>query len=106
MSFTPRAPDQQIEGRIIDVLDGVSIIGAYQVVTLNRGMQDGLEPGHVLAVWQSGAEMRDRYAGGKAQLPDEYAGYLMVFRSYDRISYGLIMQAGNEIHILDKVRNP
>lgn len=106
MSFTPRAPDQQIEGRIIDVLDGVSIIGAYQVVTLNRGMQDGVEPGHVLAVWQSGAEMRDRYAGGKAQLPDEYAGYLMVFRSYDRISYGLIMQAGNEIHILDKVRNP
>lgn len=106
MSFTPRAPDEDVEGRIIDVLDGVSIIGAYQVVTLNRGMEDGLEPGHVLAVWQAGETTRDRYAGGTAQLPDEYAGYLMVFRSYERISYGLIMQASNEIHILDKARNP
>jgi hypothetical protein len=40
------------------------------------------------------------------QLPDEYAGYLMVFRSFEEISYGLIMQASNEIRVLDKVRNP
>lgn len=106
LRFIPRAPDQQIDGRIINVLDGVSLVGSYQIVTLNRGAKHGLEPGHVLAVWQAGENVRDRIGGGRAQLPDEYAGFLMVFRSYDEISYGLIMRATNEIRLLDKVLNP
>jgi hypothetical protein len=106
LRFVPRAPEGEVEGRIISVLDGVSRVSSYQIVTLNRGARDGLEPGHVLAVWQAGEEVKDRIGGGKVQLPDEYAGYLMVFRSFDEISYGLIMQASNEIRLLDKVRNP
>jgi hypothetical protein len=109
--FTPRSPDEQIEGKIISVFDGVSIIGAYQIVTLNRGASNGLEPGHVLAVYQAGRVERDRFSdkgfrGEKVQLPEEYAGLLMVFRSYDRISYGLIVRAESEINVLDVVRNP
>jgi len=109
--FTPRSPDQQVEGKIISVFDGVSIIGAYQIVTLNRGQSHGLEPGHVLAVYQAGRQERDRFSGKgfrgeKVQLPEEYAGLMMVFRSYDRISYGLIVRAESEIHVLDVVRNP
>lgn len=106
LRFIPRAPDQQIEGRIIHVLDGVALVGAYQIVTLNRGANHGLEPGHVLAVWQAGDLVRDRVAGGRVQLPDEYAGFLMVFRTFDDISYGLIMQASNEMRVLDWVRTP
>ena len=106
LRFTPRAPDRDVEGRIINVLDGVSLVSAYQIVTLNRGSRHGLEPGHVLAVWQAGELINDRTRGGRVQLPDEFAGHLMVFRSYDELSFGLIMQASNEIRLLDWVRNP
>lgn len=106
LRFTPRAPDTNVEGRIIDILDSVSRAGAYQIVTLNRGAKHGLELGHVLAVWQAGEEVPDRFGGGRVQLPDEYAGYLMIFRTLDELSYGLIMQTSNEIGVLDWVRNP
>ncbi|MGD9387966.1 MAG: LysM domain-containing protein [Gammaproteobacteria bacterium] len=106
LRFVPRAPEQAIEGSIIHVLDGVSLVSSYQIVTLNRGSSHGLAPGHVLAVWQAGQRADDRFGGGKVQLPDEYAGYLMVFKTYEDLSYGLIMQAENEIRVLDKVRNP
>lgn len=106
LRFIPRAPDRTVDGRIISVLDGVSLVSSYQIVTLNRGAKHGLEPGHVLAVWQAGEKVADRFGGGSVQLPDEYAGHLMVFRSFEEISYGLIMQATNEIRVLDKVRNP
>jgi hypothetical protein len=79
---------------------------SFQIVTLNRGAKHGLDSGHVLSVWQAGEEVADRFGGGRVQLPDEYAGYLMIFRTFDDISYGLIMQASNEIRVLDKVRNP
>lgn len=110
MRFTPRAPDKPVEGRIIHIVDGVTQIGQYQVVIINRGARDGLESGHVLSVWQAGAKVPDPVKTGafnrNVQLPDERAGLLMVFKAYDRISYGLVMKAENAIHILDKVRNP
>lgn len=111
LQFYPRAPDNEIDGRIIHVVAGTTIIGQYQVVILNRGARDGLDVGHVLSVWQAGPEVRDRFAkkwkgGEKITLPDERAGTLMVFRTYDRISYGLIMEATSEMHLQDKVRNP
>jgi hypothetical protein len=106
LRFVPRAPEQDVEGRIIHVLDGVARVGSYQIVTLNRGAKHGLESGHVLSVWQAGERVADRFGGGRVQLPDEYAGHLMIFRTFDELSYGLIMQASNEIRVLDRVRNP
>lgn len=110
MHFIPRAPGKPVDGRIIHVVDGVTQIGQYQVVILNRGARDGLESGHVLSVWQAGNRVNDTVKSGvfnrKVQLPDERAGILMVFKTYDRISYGLVMKAESPIHILDKVRNP
>jgi hypothetical protein len=104
--FIPRPPERAVEGRIIHVLDGVGMASAFQIVTLNRGTQHGLEPGHVLAIWQAGQRVGDRFGGGSVQLPDEFAGTLMVFRSFDELSYGLIMQSVNEVRLLDWVRNP
>jgi len=110
MHFVPRAPDKQVDGRIIHVVDGVTQIGQYQVVIINRGTRDGLESGHVLSIWQAGNKVHDRVKSGifnrKVQLPDERAGLLMVFKTYDRISYGLVMSAESAIHVLDKVQNP
>ena len=110
-NFYPRAPGGDIDGSIISVIDGVSLIGQYQIVVINRGTRHGLEPGHVLRVWQTGEVVRDRFAKGsllgqKVQLPDEPAGTMMVFRIFDRMSYGLVMEATSEIKVLDAVRNP
>jgi LysM repeat protein len=110
MNFLPRAPASEIDGRIISVVDGVSLIGQYQVVAINRGARDGLEPGHVLRAFQTGAVVRDtanrRVFGEKVRLPDEPAGTMLVFRTFDRMSYALIMEATRAIAVLDTVRNP
>jgi LysM repeat protein len=110
LQFEPRSPDRPVEGRIVHVVDGVSQIGQYQVIVINRGARHGLEPGHVLSVWQAGARVSDNvdssFLGRKVQLPDERAGTLMVFKTYDRLSYALVMEAVGPIHTLDNVRNP
>lgn len=106
LNFYPRAPSSNIEGRIISVVGGVTQIGQYQVVVLNRGTRDGLSVGDVLTVFQTGETIKDRFGGGKVRLPDEEAGTLMVFKVYDRIGYGLVMEAREAIHIHDIVRNP
>jgi hypothetical protein len=106
LNFFPKAPDILVDGRIISVVDGVSMIGQYQVVVLNRGARDGLAPGDILTVFQAGQVVKDRTEGGNVRLPDEEAGTLMVFKVYDRISYGLVMEAEMPIHVLDAVRNP
>lgn len=112
LNFFPKSPDTEIEGRIMHVVDGVSQIGQYMVVVLNRGARDGLAPGHVLTVFQAGDVVSDRFGGGallrgeKVKLPDEEAGTVMVFKVYDRIAYGLVMEATSAIHVLDAVRNP
>ncbi len=106
LNFYPRAPSSAIDGRIISVVGGVTQIGQYQVVVLNRGTRDGLSVGDVLTVFRTGETVDDRFGGGKVRLPDEEAGTLMVFKVYDRIGYGLIMEARQAIHILDTVRNP
>ncbi len=106
LNFFPKAPDIQVDGRIISVVDGVSMIGQYQVVVMNRGARNGLAPGDVLTVFQRGVAVKDRIEGGNVRLPDEEAGTLMVFKVYDRIGYGLVMEATQPIHVLDAVRNP
>ena len=106
LNFYPRSPSSPIDGRIISVVGGVTQIGQYQVVVLNRGTRDGLSVGDVLTVYQTGETIKDRFAGGKVRLPDEEAGTLMVFKVYDRIGYGLVMEATQAIHIHDIVRNP
>lgn len=116
LDFIPRAPADKLEGRIISVVNGISVVGQYQVVVINRGKRHGLEPGHVLTIEQAGPVVRDRYAGGvrrvysafggKVRLPDEPAGTFMVFKTFDRISYGLIMEAQAAIRVMDRVVNP
>jgi hypothetical protein len=114
-----RAPSAPVAGRIIDVVGGVDLVGQYQVVVINRGKRHGLEPGNVLAVDQAGDVVHDVYRGGrnigsttgtafapKVRLPDERSGTLLVFKVFDRLSYGLIVGASDTIHVADVVRNP
>ena len=106
LNFFPRSPSSNIDGRIIHVVGGVTQIGQYQVVVMNRGSNNGLSVGDVLSVFQAGQVVEDRFRGGEVKLPDEQAGTIMVFKTYDRISYGLVMEATDAIHIHDAIRNP
>lgn len=108
-TFLPRPPATAIEGQIIAVIDGVSRIGQYQTVVVNRGEKDGLETGNVLAVYQSGRSVRDVHAdkrGEDVQLPDQQTGLAMVYRTFDKVSYALIMEASLDMRVHDMVRNP
>jgi hypothetical protein len=108
-AFYPKPPGSEINGSIISVLNGVSQIGQYHVVVLDRGASDGLQVGDVLAIDHKGEVVRDDVTpkrGDTVKLPDEQAGHLMVFRTFDRVSFGLVMDATRAIHVLDKVRNP
>lgn len=156
--FVPRAPASRVDGRIISVVDGVSQIGQHHVVVINRGAADGLEPGHVLGIFQAGLQIddpvgsemahRERMAdlkrrelenpsavgrffdgvandlretklkvdralgervGGtpvKVTMPEERAGEVLLFRTFDSVSYGLVMNTQRPVHVLDKVGNP
>jgi len=105
-NFTPHAPRGQVNGKIISVVDGVSRIGQYQIVVINKGLEDGMEKGHVMAVQQKGKEMSDPIKGDKVILPDEQAGYILVFRPFNKVSYALVMKASREIRLMDLVTNP
>jgi len=106
LNFFPRAQSTAIDGRIISVVGGVTQIGQYMVVVMNRGTNHGLSTGDVLTVFQTGEEVEDRFGGGKVTLPEEEAGTVMVFKTFDRISYGLVMEATEALHIHDTIRNP
>ncbi|MFV2060916.1 MAG: LysM peptidoglycan-binding domain-containing protein [Gammaproteobacteria bacterium] len=105
-NFFPRAPRQKIEGKIIAVYDGLTQIGQFNVVIINRGEKDGMEIGHVLAVYQAGTYVRDSRTGDDVLLPEERAGLLMVFRVFEKLSYGLVMETERALKVLDAVRNP
>lgn len=107
--FTPHAPENEVTGSIIAVVDGVSQIGQYQVVVVNRGVREGIDVGTVFAIHQAGALIADQVSderNAKVQLPDERAGLLMVFRVFDKVSFGLIMKATSSLHVGDKIATP
>jgi hypothetical protein len=116
LDFIPSAPRVKTNGRIIAVSHGVTIIGQYEVVVVNRGARDGLAPGNVLAVFDTGPIVPDTDKKGffnldtlgakKVALPSERTGTFMVFKTFDNISYGLIMEATNLIRVGDKIQNP
>lgn len=105
-AFTPRAPLNQVAGRIVAVPGGVRFIGRLQVVALDVGTQDGLQPGHVLRVDQQGEVVNDPRTQELIQLPATEAGLVMIFKPYSHMSYALVMQASNVLAVGDVVRSP
>ena len=106
VNFAPRAPEQDVTGKIISVYRGVSQVGRNSVVALNIGKKNGLEVGHVMSVQLSGRFAKDRETNETVKLPNEPIGQLLVFRTFDTISYGLIVDASQSISVGDSVKNP
>lgn len=109
LSYTPRAPQVPVEARIVSVY-GSAVVNAAQnqVVAINRGRRDGLESGHVLAILKDGRQLADPTDPDRTQikLPDERNGLLMVFRTFERVSYGLVLNITDSVHVGDRLRNP
>ena len=150
-SFVPHAPDSNIAGRIVRIYRGVAEAGPNTVIAINRGRNDGLEEGHVLAISRYGriikdSEYKERESNkvvaeekqlkelnfdvktdpdgkkivnfeksaqsqlplkpGEVKLPDERVGLMMIFRTFDRVSYGLIMNSTDAIYTADSVHTP
>jgi len=115
LAFTPHAPKGDVNGQIIAIADEATEVGQYQVVVLNRGTRHGLTAGAVLAVDQRGEVVQDvwnRRPFGKdphgpyVELPHERAGTLIVFKVFDRVSYGLIIGARAPIQVADRAYSP
>ncbi|HUH38401.1 MAG TPA: LysM peptidoglycan-binding domain-containing protein [Spongiibacteraceae bacterium] len=105
-NFFPAAPDEDIQGYLLKVAGGVSQIGQYNVVSINKGQRDGLAPGHVLAIYRTGETVRDPITNDMIKVPDTRAGLMMVFRTFDKVSYGVVLKATRPLAVMDKVRNP
>ena len=105
-AYYPSSPKTDISGVILAVEDGVNQVGKMNVVVLNRGAREGLAVGNVLAVHKRGARIRNRVEGGFIKLPDERAGLLMVFRVFDKVSFGLVLEASLGLTTNDIVTNP
>jgi hypothetical protein len=109
VTYVPRAPNTKAEGRIISVY-GSAVVNASQnqVVAINLGSSDGMEEGHVLAILKDGARVVDKTDPAKPlmKLPNERNGLLMVFRTFDRVSYALILEITDSVRAGDRLINP
>jgi LysM repeat protein len=108
-SFVPRAPRSGITGRIVSLYgNAVRMAGQNQVVAINRGKNDGLEVGHVFAIITDGINVVDR-TGAQPQtikLPDERNGLMLVFRTFDKMSYALVLNITDGVKVGDRFQSP
>lgn len=105
-TFYPSAPKTEVKGQIIAVFGGVKHVGDHDVVVINRGEREGMETGHVLAIYRRGDLALDRERNEYVRLPSERAGILMVFRAFRKMSYALVLQTDIPLSVTDEVRNP
>jgi hypothetical protein len=118
VAYAPRAPGKQIRGRIVSIYGGsgmASEAGRHSVVVINRGASQGVEMGHVLALYRAGSVIGARGSAlnvapvsseAGPRTPEERVGLMFVFRVFDRVSYGLVMDVTKPVNIKDAVQTP
>ena len=107
--FIPRPPSTEVSGEIVALLDAISQTGIYQTIAINLGQRDGLESGNVLRIRRYGDIIPDKAEDNprfRVKLPDEQIGMAMVIRSFEKVSYALIMEADFPITVEDYVQSP
>ncbi|MEI7612124.1 MAG: LysM peptidoglycan-binding domain-containing protein [Betaproteobacteria bacterium] len=113
IDYVPHKPDFPIDGRImsiygVPVYGGIGTAGHGSVVSLNRGSRDGLEIGHVLALERNRIAVQRDENDRKVnvQIPPERTGLVFIFRTFERISYALVVQSEGVVEVNDFVRTP
>ena len=113
-TYAPRAPTTAVKGRIISLYGRDTRVGEYgnqAIIAINIGKSQGIEVGHVVALYRPGATVADasQPKGSSAApltLPNERYGLAFVFRVFDRVSYALVMSISKPVNKLDLVQNP
>jgi LysM repeat protein len=105
-NYSPKPPDKPVTGKILSIYKGVSQAGRNSVISMSTGKADGVDVGTVLVIKQVGRLVTDRQTSEKLRLPDESIGHVLIFRTFDKISYGLIMDSSGFPVVGDKVTNP
>ncbi len=107
--FFPVPPKHQVSGRIISLLDGITQLAQYDTVAINLGERDDITTGNVLVINRLGKVIVDRNeeeSNFQVKLPDERIGLLMVIRTYDKMSFALIMEADEPIRLNEQITTP
>lgn len=105
-TFFPSAPEGDINAKLLAVEGGVNQIGYMSIVVVGKGADAGLVEGNLLAIYKTGEVVTDPMNGDAVKTPDFHAGLLMVFRVFDKVSYGLVLRAERPLKVGDTVRNP
>lgn len=110
-NYIPRPPESHISAQVISIYGGVAQGGQNSVVTLNKGRRDGIESGHVLALYHKGEYVSESggffsWFGKRERLPDHRFGLVFVFRTFDKVSYGLVVETSLPVQLLDPVITP
>ena len=112
--YVPQAPKSAVGGRISGLYDALatSVGGRDSIISINRGRRHGLEVGHVLAVYRNVVvyDQRDylksRDRSPVIQLPPERYGLAFIFRTFESVSYALVMESTRPVQGGDIVQNP
>lgn len=107
--FFPHIPDFDVNGQIISLYDALFGVAQHQIVVINKGERDGMEVGHLLASFTQGQVIRDRFDKRRSKpvkLPNERSGLIMIFKTFERVSYALVLESMQVIHNLDYVHTP
>ena len=107
-NYVPHSPERDVDAHIVSVYGEALQAGQNQIIAINKGEADGLERGHVLAIWRAGRNITDR-TGDKPEsvrLPDEKHGVALVFQTFKRVSYALIMSVKEPVGPGDRITQP
>ena len=107
--FFPKPPSQEVRGEIVSLVNAISQLGRYQTISINLGQRDGIETGNLLRIKKVGSVIRDLEEEDpdfRVKLPDEKTGIVMVVRTFEKMSYGLVMEADRPVSIEDYVESP
>ena len=107
--YYPHTPDREVKGQIISLSDALFGIAKFQVAVINRGNRDGMEVGHLLETLSLGETVKDNFSlreTGDIELPNKRSGLMMIFRTFDKVSYGLILESTLVINNHDVVASP
>lgn len=109
-NYIPHEPQTSVNARVVSIYGStpVAVAGQNQVVAINMGTAQGMEPGHVLTLLTQGDRVRDTTAEGKPtiKLPSEHNGLAMVFLTFERVSYALLLDVRTGVRVGDRLANP
>lgn len=108
LAFVPHMPAGEVNGRVVKMHDTLMHAGKYSVVALGVGRNAGIERGHVLALYRNRGEVKYDLDGAKEkfQLPENRYGLVFVFRVFEKVSYGLVVESSGPVAVGDAVHRP